>query len=540
MLASCISTPAADPLKEQPAQLFGNLGDHRRPISTRIPLAQQYFDEALVWTFAFNYDEAARSFREAARLDPTCAMAHWGIALVQGPHINLPTMTPDRGAEAWKAISRARELRDYASGVERELIDALGERYASEPPEKRRPLDQAYADAMRRVWERHSDDADVCALFAESLMDLQPWDLWTPRGEPKGATEEILKVVEHGLRIAPHHPGLCHYYIHALEQSPFPERAVPAADRLGTLVPGASHLLHMPAHLYTRLGRHRESAEANRRATLSDQAYLAKSPQHDFWNVYRAHNYHFLAYDLMMLARRDEALEAAAHMIERLAADYVRRRALRHDGTFPVELMVMIRFGMWDEILSRPDFPEYLPVSRALRRYARGIAHSATGRVDQAAAELDAFTSARKAVTAEMTVKKNQALDVLAVAEHMLRGELAWRRGAAEEAFAFLRRGIELEDALRYDEPPGWMMPLRHALGAFLVAASRADEAEAVYRKDLEIHPDNGWALLGLAECLRARGSVEGEARIRERLAVAWSTRTYTATSSCACQPWNR
>jgi tetratricopeptide (TPR) repeat protein len=516
--------------------LFTDLGDHHRAITTRSSEAQRWFDQGLVLAFAFNHDEAIRSFREAARLDPDCAMAWWGIALANGPHINFPMMTPEHSQVAWDALEHARGVASRASPVERELIEALSARYVKDPPEARTALDTAYADAMRRVWHAHPDDADIGTLFAEAAMDLHPWDLWTLDGKPKPGTDEIIGALEAVLARAPLHPGANHLYIHVMEASPDAGRALASADRLRTLVPGASHLVHMPAHIDVRIGHYAEASFANERAMEVDRKRAERTGRTGFYHVYMAHNAHFLAYASMMEGRSEEAIRSARAMVDGLPAELKESMGPLVDGYLPVMFHVFARFGRWEDILREPEFPPLFGAANCVRFYARGIALTALGRLDEAQHELDQL-DALVAVMDERTIGNNPAKVVLEIPRKLLRGELEFRRGNVDGGLALLREAVAIDDQLAYDEPPDWMMPARHTLGAALVQAKRYPEAETVYREDLRRNPENGWSLFGLAQCLTARGEKAEASAVRARFEKAWARADVKLKSSCFCQP---
>jgi tetratricopeptide (TPR) repeat protein len=524
------TSPAGQPL-------FGNLGSHHRKVTTQSPDAQKYFDQGLILVYSFNHDEAIRSFKAAAELDSTCAMAYWGISLANGPHINNAVMDEAHSRAAWQALKQAEAHAGAASATERELIQALAARYADPIPEDRKPLDLAYANAMRTVWKAHPEDADLGALSAEALMDLRPWDLWTQDAKPQPGTEEILATLDAVLRIDPNHPLANHLYVHALEASPEPERAVPAADRLRTLVPGAGHMVHMPAHIYSRVGRWADAAAQNVAAVQADREYRARStPEQGFYRIYMAHNHHFLAWASMMEGRSEEAIRAAREMIAGMPPDWVRELAFFADGYMAVEMESLMRFGRWEEILVLPEPPEYLPITATLRHSTRGVALAASGRLAEAKAEQKAFETAAARVTEEMVVGNNSALVVLDIARHLLAGEVLAQEGKTDAAVKELAKAVELEDGLRYNEAPDWMQPVRHALGAVLVRAGRFADAEQVYREDLKRNQENGWALYGLARCLRERGATEEAAAVEARFTKAWSRADVTIKTSCFCQ----
>lgn len=532
LLAGC---QGASPTGEIKPRLFDGMGSHSRAITTKSAAAQKYFDQGLTWAFAFNHDEAIRSFREAARLDPNCAMAWWGVSLCYGPHINNPFMPDEKSKAGFEAAQQALALRSGATMKEQMLIDAVATRYAWPAPPDRRPLDETYAAAMRNVWKANPDDADIATLYAESLMDLQPWDLWEKDGRAKGRTPEIVAALESAIQLDPQHPGALHLYIHAMEASPTPERAVAAADRLRTLVPAAGHLVHMPAHIDVRIGRWALASNANVAAIEADRKYRKLVPRQGFYHVYMAHNDHFLAWASMMECRKETALQAARHMIAGVPEEYLRESPAFVDPVMSIVYDVQKRFGLWDELLREPGPREGLPITQAMWRFNRGLAYSAKGQVDDALREREAFMAAAARVPNDAMMAINPAHNVLTIAQLMLDGEIAYRRGRIDEAVLALRNAVKLEDELRYMEPPEWIQPVRHTLGAILVDAGRYEDAEAVYREDLKHWPENGWALLGLARCLDARGAKTEAAEVWQRSKAAWARADTKVGMSCLC-----
>lgn len=536
--AGCRSTSPTevshDPGQTSP-RLFDGMGKTHRSIATSSPDAQRWFDQGLVWSFAFNHDEAIRAFQQAAALDPDNPMPWWGIALCNGPHINNPAMPPERSKAAWDALQRAQERKGRAGPAERALIDALARRYADAPPADRRPLDEAYAAAMRTVYREHPADPDVGVLFAESLMDLQPWDLWTLDGQPKGAAPEIIAVLEAVLARAPEHPGACHLYIHAVEASPHPEKADAAANILRTAVPAAGHLVHMPSHIDVQLGRWAMAADQNRAAIEADRGYRKISPKQGFYTIYMAHNHHFLAFASMMEGRKAAAHQAARDMIAGVPAEFIQKQPAAIDPYLMVELDVLKRFGEWDELLRQPRPAETLPITTAYWHYARGVALAAKGDVPGAQREQQAFRAAVEKVPADAMMAINSARKVLAIAEQVLAGEIALARRQIDDSVAALREAVRIEDELLYMEPPEWIQPARHTLGAVLVAAGRHEEAEKVYRQDLERWPENGWSLHGLAACLRERKAHDEAEKVEARFRNTWARADVRIGSSCLC-----
>jgi tetratricopeptide (TPR) repeat protein len=522
--------------------LFEGMGPHTRKVSTPSAEAQRYFDQGLNWTFAFNHDEAIRSFEQAARLDPNCAMAYWGKAFCHGPHINNPVMDEPGSIAAWDALQKAGALADTASPAERALITALASRYvdpaAGKLPltaDERRPLDEAFADAMGKVAARFPDDADIACFHAEALMDLHPWDLYVTRThEPRPWTAEIVRIIEHALKLDPKHPGANHLYIHAVEGSKTPERANAAADVLRKLVPASGHLVHMPSHIDVRTGRWAQAAEQNRQASAIDAAYRKISPNHGIYHFYMAHDDHFLAWTCMMLGRREEALTAARDMLRKIPEDVAVAAAVFADPLSSIEISALMRFGRWEEILAHPRPAEHLPITIAMWRFARGSAFAALGKVDEALAEQIKFRETVAALPADAMLQQNTAADGLAIADHVLEGEIAFRKGEIDKAVAALDEAVRREDGLRYIEPPDWLQPARHSLGAILIAAERFPEAESVYREDLKRLPENGWSLYGLSRALREQGSPEA-ADVKARFKKAWAHADTDISASCLC-----
>ena len=517
---------------------FDGLGSYTRTISTNSPEAQRYFNQGLNFYFGFNHGEAIRSFQSALALDPGCALAHWGIALSSGPNINFPLVPPPAAALAWKELGLAEQYAAKASPVEQKLIEALSHRYANPQPEDRSPLDQGYADAMRKVWQAYPNDPDVGAWFAESLMDLRPWDQWTRDGKPEPGTEEILATLEAVMRVNLYHPFANHLYIHALEASPHPERALPAADRMRDLQPAIAHNVHMPSHIDIRIGHWNEAITANLKAIAADQRYrtIVGEPK-GFIAFYAAHNQHMLAYAAMMTGQRDLAVEHIHAMVNGIPENLMREYAMFGEAFAAMPYEVLLRFGMWDEVLAAPDHPEFMVFTRAFRHAARGIAYAAKGDTKSARAEQTVYLEAGKLVPADDLFGNNSCQSILAIATPMLEGEILVREGKVDDGISQLRSAIRAEDSLRYDEPPGWILPVRHSLGASLIQAGRYAEAEQVYREDLAQFPENGWSLYGLAHSLELQHKQAEGAEVETRFDQVWGKADLHITSSCLCQP---
>ncbi|MFD4510775.1 tetratricopeptide repeat protein [Streptomyces sp. NPDC058457] len=544
---------------------YYDLGSHSRRVTTSSPEAQTWFDRGLNWTYAFNHEEAVRCFEAAGAADPDCAMADWGVAYALGPNYNKPweffdpedlTHTVER---THAAVERAHAKAAHATPVERALIEALRARYpqAAAPDAAACSVwNTAYADSMRTVYELAPDDLDVATLHADALMNITPWQLWDIRsGRPAdGArTEEARAVLERalGAEAGTRHPGLLHLYIHLMEMSPTPETALPVADLLRDLVPDAGHLQHMPSHLEVLCGDYRRVVSDNAAAVAADEKYHARAGAMNFYTLYRCHNLHFGIYGAMFLGRLQDALATAGRLEAAVPEELLRVQSPPMadwlEGFLAMRVHVLVRFGRWDDILRlpMPADPLLYCVTTAMLHYARGVAHAATGRIPEAETDRARFRDAVAAVPETRMLFNNTCTDILEIASAMLDGELAYRRGDFDTAFTELRRSVDLDDNLPYDEPWGWMQPTRHAYGALLLERGRIAEAEAVYRADLGLddtlprplqHPGNVWALHGFHECLRRLGR-EGEARIVGRqLKLAVATADVPITASCFCR----
>jgi pimeloyl-ACP methyl ester carboxylesterase/tetratricopeptide (TPR) repeat protein len=510
---------------------LNGLGTLHVPVSTALPQAQRFFNQGMRLLYAYNHAESLRAFREAARLDPALAMAHWGQALVLGPNLNAP-MTPENGREAAAAIRRAQDLASGATGRERALIDALARRYAADGGGDRPALDRAYAAAMRTVAERFNADPDVQTIYADAEMNTMPWDYWLKDGSPKPDTTRVLDVLEGVIARYPDHAGGLHYHIHLLEASPEPERAERSADRLGSLMPAAGHLVHMPAHIYIRVGRYADAAEANERAIRADEDYLAQCQAQGLYPVsYYPHNLHFLWAAATFEGRRAVAVEAARKTAAKVPHHHA--GALSWTVDFPVTpMLAYARFGLWQDVLTEPQPPANAPYATGIWHYARGLAFTARGQLDRAAAELLVLKSTMTHEAFATTLKDLPLLTNLQIASRMLEGELSLRRGNAAAAVAVLREAVAIEDGLPYAEPPIWHHPPRQVLGAMLLEAGQAADAEQVYRDDLVRFRENGWSLFGLAHSLRAQQRLDLAAEVQRRFERAWTRADVQLTSS--------
>ncbi len=546
LVALCALACTSDPreLERTPAPgqssgavpLWDDLGTYHRAVTTTSPDAQRYFDQGLVLAYGFNHDAALRAFEEAARIDPGCGMAWWGIAYASGPHINRPVQDPARARAALAALERARACDDLVE-VERALIEAQSARFSPDAEATRAALDAAYAAAMQGVWTRFPRDADAGALYAESIMNVHPWDLWTPDGRPKNDVETIVATLEAVLALSPDHPHANHLLIHALEASPDPARAAPAADRLRTLVPGSSHLVHMPSHIDVRTGQWEQASQANERAIAADERHGSRVSDESFYQLYMAHNEHMLAFASMMEGRFEAALKAARGMVADVPPAVLKTdTGPALDGLMPVVFHVLVRFGKWQAVLDEPALDPSLRSSAAVRRYARGVSLAALGRLDEAEAEREALARAIADMD-ERPIGNNPAKVVLQVPLKVLEGELLFRRGRRDEGLAALREAVRLEDALLYDEPPDWMQPARHTLAATLLAADRPAEAERAAREDLARFPNNVWSLTGLARALRAQGQDTEAQEVEAQLARLARRADTEISSPCLCQP---
>lgn len=542
LLSLAVSTLAGGCATSQPdspsgAQIFDDIGPHERQITTESDEAQEYFNQALTWTYAFNHDEAIRSFTRAAELDPDCAMAWWGVALCNGPHINNPVVPDERSAAAWEALQKALDRIDNTSPVERALIEALAKRYSNPWPEDRTLLDRAYSRAMSEVWAAYPDDADVGTLYAESLMDLQPWNLYTQQGQPREGTDKIVAILERVMEMDPDNPGANHLYIHAVEPSHNPERALAAANRLRDLVPASGHLLHMPSHIDVRVGQWKEAIIQNEKAMESDTDYRSLAPPQEFQHLYMSHNSHMLAFAAMMEGREREAIEAARSIWEDVPEDKLRSGSAYLDPMMSAVYDVQKRFGRWDDLLAEPPPPEFLPVSNALYRCSRAIAFAAKKEFEKAELEHEAFQYAVEQLPEGHVMAINSAHTVLKIAGHMIAGEIALHKGDLERAAEELRHGVVIEDSLLYMEPPEWIQPSRHTLGAILLASDKFEEAEKTYREDLAKWPANGWSLYGLSRALQGQGKAEEAASVLARFEEAWERADAPTETSCMCIP---
>ena len=545
---------------------YYDLGSYHRAITTASPEAQLWFDRGLIWCYGFHHEEAITCFKQATEIDPHCAIAYWGIAYASGPNYNKAWEAFTEAdltqslAQAQAATQMALAHLDDASEVEQALIRTLPQRYpSSTPADDYRLWNDAYANAMREVYRAFPHDSDVCVLFAEALMNRTAWALWDLKtGQPaQGAsTAEAADVLEQAMRQWEQagdgpHPGLLHMYIHLMEMSPHPERALRAADALRDLVPDAGHLQHMPTHIDVLCGHYHDVVTSNQRAIAADRKFMARQGAINFYSLYRCHNYHFKLYGAMFLGQYQPALEAANDMIATLPEELLRVEvppmADWLEGFVPMKQHVWIRFGKWQDIIEQPlpDDPALFCVTTAMIHYAKAVALATTGDVAAAEAEKALFEAAVQRVPPTRYVFNNTCLDILAVAAEMLNGELEYRKGNFDQAFVHLRQSVELDDNLPYDEPWAWMQPSRHALGALLLEQGRVEEAEVVYRADLGLdetlsracqHPDNVWSLHGFHECLRRLNKTAEAHMVKQRLDLALARADTPIQASCYCR----
>ena len=521
------TAPAQSLAQRAGAPLFEGMGDYHMPITTADPDAQRYFDQGMVLAFGFNHAESIRSFRAAQTLDPTCAMCFWGEALATGPNINVTSngkaiMAPAERASARAAIDQALALMDDVSPKEQDWIRALDQRYDGQADTPRDPLDRAWANALADMASRYPDDTTVASVYAEALMNTMPWDYWGPDGEAKPDTQAVIASLEAVMDADPDHPLALHLYIHALEASSNAAKAEPAADRLANLVPGSGHLVHMPSHIYFRVGRYQDSALANIRAAEVDEAYIAQCNAQGFYPaLYYPHNIHFLWASATMQGQSALSLDSARRVVANVRVEQVEQfPTIQFFRTVP--MLSLVRFARWEEILEEPEPYEPFAFARAIWHYGRGVAHAALGDAGAARVELAAIEGLEPEVDEIFMGNVYPARDLLEIAKSLLRGEMAYRSGDAANAVLAFEEAVALQDALPYTEPPFWYYPTRQSLGAALLASNRLAEAQAVFEEDLEQYPMNGWSMFGLAEALRRQGDETGAEQMTARFKTVW------------------
>lgn len=519
-----------------PPMILERLGDYRREAATESIEARRWFDQGMALMLGYNFDGAIASFREATRIDPDFAMAWWGIGYAGGPNQNNPGIDKPKDEWSYAASRRAFELREREEGANRALIEALVERYNLPLPEDLTEQNKAYLAAMEKVMSRFPMDPDVQVWTAEAMICMQPWNYWTLEGKPVARTPEFRAILERVMRQHPNHPAANHLYIHTMESSPWPELAEPAANRLVTLVPASGHLVHMPSHIWMQTGRYDDAADCNRTAAALDDAWFEGDPNAGEYRVYMAHNRHFLAWAATMQGRKREALSASRAITTEVPAPLLKALASFSDGVAASKWHVMVRFGMWEDILQEPAPPEWALVGKAMRHYARGVAYANTSRPAEALLESRALDSAvAKLDDSERKLGNQPAREVMKIAQHVLRGEAAFKSGQRVRGLKELKRAVEIEETLVYAEPVPWMMPARHAYGALLVLDGKYTEAEKVFLRDLEIYPANGWALLGLRDALNGQGRSAEAKHADKAFRLAWTSADVIPPAACYC-----
>ncbi len=528
VILSCSESNEDALVKKAGAPLLNGLGAHSHIVSTENVDAQRYFNQGLVLSFAFNHAESIRSFKAAQRLDPNCAMCYWGEALSRGPNINVTSdgkvvMSDFDRIEAFKAINKAKELMHLASLKEQDYISALSSRYNGKVETDRNLLDRQYAESMETLSKKYPRDMDAASLFAESLMNTMPWNYWAEDGNPKPDTIKVISSLERVLEKAPGHPLAIHLYIHAVEASSSPERAEAAADRLGTLVPGAGHLVHMPAHIYWRVGRYHDASEANIRAAEVDEEYIAQCNAQGFYPaLYYPHNIHFLWAASTMEGRSSLSIESALKVAKYVGPEQIRQFPVV-EFFHTVPLLSYVRFGKWEEILSYTTPEPEFKYSLGIYYYARGIALSSLGRKEDALKELSHIKPLKDTQEISNLVKAGQpSLQLLKIAENLLQGQIDFMEGDFEASINNFKKAVALQDDLPYTEPPFWYYPTRQSLGRVLMEAGKLEEAEAVFKKDLEDYPRNGWSMYGLYKVLEIQGKTEEAKQYKDKFDVIW------------------
>lgn len=525
-LALCAPAFAQDhPAQDQPrpVTLMSGLGDWHHPVSTKNPEAQAFFDQGLRLIYAFNHDEAARSFQHAAELDPQLAMAYWGVAEAVGPNYNDPA-SDDRFKQAHEAIQKAASLSAAASPSDRAYIAALAIRFPADPKSDRRKAAEDYRDAMREVMKQFPDDLDAATLFAESGMNLHPWGLWHPDGTPEAGTEEIVATLETVIRRDPDHIGAVHYYIHAVEASPSPERALAGANRLAQLAPAAGHIVHMPAHVYIRTGDYDAAVRTNQKAVLADQAYIqASGAQGIYPMMYYSHNLHFIAMCAAMNGNYPESKKSAQMLAENVGPHVEEMPPL--EGFMTVPIAVDVRFHKWDQILKMPQPDAAMHTATVFWHFARGMAFAATGEISGAEAEYKIVAEAEEKTPPDLVFAmpvNNKTKDVLKIAVNVLGAKISLAKKDMAAAISQLRAAVTVQDTLHYDEPPDWFYPVRESLGATLLMTGDNAGAEKVFRDDLARNPRNPRSLFGLEQALQAQGKTYDAGFIRRQFEASW------------------
>lgn len=505
-----------------PTQLMAGMGSLHHPIATSNPEAQKFFDQGLTLIYAFNHDEAVRSFRRAAELDPKAAMPWWGIANALGPNYNDPS-DPERMKAAFDALQKAKSHAASGPENERAYIDALAPRYSDDPKADAKKMAVAYSKAMGELSKKYPEDLDAATIYAESMMDIRPWGLWNLDGTPAEGTLEIIAVLESVLARSPNHIGANHYYIHAVEASSHAAWALPSANRLGELVPNAGHLVHMPAHIYSRVGDFSSAETSNENAAAVDIAYIQASGAKGMYPaMYYSHNLHFLAYAAMQAGRYGTARNAAEELADNIHKRAQGMPASMTEGFLTYEVFVELRFRKWQKILAMPAPDSKIPMLVTVWHFARGMALASTGKLAEADAEQKAFASAVEQVPASQTFGFDSAKTVLQIPAGMLDAQIAEARGDRKAAIDFLRKAVTVQDGLAYNEPPDWYYSVRESLGGVLLRDGQAAEAEKVFRDDLARNPRNGRSLFGLWQSLKAQYKIADADWARREFEAAW------------------
>lgn len=522
---SLLSCKSEENLSNRNAPLLPNLGSFEYNVTTSSELAQQYFNQGLILAYGFNHLEAYRSFNEAADIDSNCAMAYWGMALVLGPNINAAMENSDINP-VYEAIQKAIKFSNKVTEKEKDFILALSKRYSKEPLEDRSSLDSAYSDAMRKVSNKYPNDTEAGVLFSESVMDLHPWDYWLKDGTPQPWTKEIISQLEKVLKLDPKHPGANHLFIHTIEASKTPERGLEHADRLRTLIPGAGHLVHMPSHIYIRVGKYHEGTLANQMAVKSDEAYLNQCNQQGLYPMgYYPHNFHFLWATATLEGRSELAIDAALKTSSKPADSLLSvcgYQTLQHYKAIPY--YAYVRFGKWEEILKESSPLDEHPYPKGVWHYARGMAYTASNNLIKAKEEFNNLEKLKNLGDVnDLTIWGiNSAGNLLRIASDVLAGEIAAKEKNYTKAISLLTSAVNLEKKLLYDEPPTWFYPVRHNLGAILIEAGKYADAELIYKEDLSEFPENGWALFGLIESLKKQNKSTEVLEAEKRFKQAW------------------
>lgn len=505
------------------APILAGLGDHHIEVTTNSERSQYFFDQGYRLTLGFNHSEALRSFKEAVRLDPNNAMAYWGWALVLGPNLNLP-MQEDVVSQAYSALQKAVILKEQVSGWEKAYIEALAVRYSHDPKADRALLDEAYADAMADVVRRYPDDLDAMTLYAAALMNTNPWDYWYADGSPKPKTEIILSTLQSVIDRDPNHAGAHHYLIHVVEAFR-PELGINSADKLGKLMPGAGHLVHMPSHIYMRVGRYADSYTINALAAKADEGYITQCRAQGLYPLaYYPHNLHFMVWSAMFQGRSEKALVTARKVAEAIPVNSKENSWALYESFRSQPMFVMVRFGRWDEMLAEPQPDRKAHFMKGVWHYGRGLAYVNQGKIVQAQKELGHLVSLRERAGKDQSYFLGFSVvdKLLTIAEEILIGEIAAKQGNQSRAIGHLERAVRLEDGLFYNEPSDWYFPVRHVLGAVLLEAGFPAEAEVVYWEDLRRNPKNGYSLFGLNQSLKAQGKTAVAKVVYERFKRAW------------------